>query len=316
MRRAIHDGGDPQFYGPVLRGLRRRGARVRVLPSEEGAWAAIPPDGDPDALHVVHNGRLRAPGVLNAAIAYVDRWWHLDPSGVLCRSSVAADEWDPAATPRAAARAFFADLRARHVATRRSRYSQPREAASDLPEGCIAVFLQGRSPLTEMARRFSTQAMIKAACRGGGGRPVRVKPHPQRSHLDELLAVTEMAEEGHDIDLYEGNLHDLLAACAATVSISSAGSFEGFLHRKPAILFGHSDFHHYAHAVPDQTPEGFAATLARALVPRRTYAHYVHWYLKGHCLNAGDPRLMRRVLARMRQVGWDAGRLGIADRAA
>ena len=309
VRLALEGQGNPQFYGPLARGLRRRGAEVVLRPSDEDSWRAIPEGGEAGVFHVVHNGRIRAPGVLNAAIAYLDRWWQLDPAGVLGRSSIASEAWDRAATDRRAAMDFLSALRRRYVLPRRSRYDQP-AGVVPAPEGSVAVFLQGRSPLTEMARRFPTAAMIRAVAMGSGGRPVRVKPHPQRSHPDELAAISHLAAEGHDVALYEGNVHDLLARCAATVSISSACSFEGFLHRKPAILYGRSDFHHHAFAVPDDTPEGFAATLEKALTTRQSHARYVHWYLRGHCLNADDPRLMRRILGRMRAAGWDAGWLG------
>ena len=44
----------------------------------------------------------------------------------------------------------------------------------------------------------------------------------------------------------DANVHDILKACRATVSINSSVALEGFLHRKPAVLFGLADFHHFA----------------------------------------------------------------------
>ena len=44
----------------------------------------------------------------------------------------------------------------------------------------------------------------------------------------------------------DANVHDILKACRATVSINSSVALEGFLHRKPAVLFGQADSYHFA----------------------------------------------------------------------
>lgn len=264
-----------------------------------------PPDG---CLHIVEDGAAQGEGWLNAALAYLLGFWHLDPQGVLADSAARHAGFAPRQVDQTEAQAFFRTLRRRFVTPRLTRYNPARAKASDLPEGAIAVFLQGKNPYRTGQCSVQMHDIILAACRGAEGRPVVVKPHPL-SVPDCAMAIGRAADMGAEFQLFDGNLHDLLAACAVTVSANSAAAMEGFLHRKPAILFGRSDFESLvtrAHG-----PEDFPAALAAALGTDWRYPKMLHWYFTRHTLEVAAPSFENRVFAAFETVGYPRARLGL-----
>ena len=104
-------------------------------------------------------------------------------------------------------------------------------------------------------------------------------------------------------------VHDLLAACAVTVSINSAAAIEGFLHGKPAILFGRSDFAGQVETV--RRAQDFPAALHSALNQPRDYAPWLRWYLTEICIDITAPYAAARIMAAFDEAGFDAARLGL-----
>lgn len=293
-----------QTFGP-------RGARIcvrdrRLAPFEGGTEAAgAYADGN---LHIIENGRVRGVGVLNATMAYLPPWWHLDPQGVLAESSIGARDYDRSSVPVRPAMVFFNALRANWVAARRSRHTQASEA-TEVAQGAIAVFLQGLLPQERGLAHCTPLQMLRAVAQGAEGRAVLVKPHPLALSHD-LALIAEVRAEGLPVMPTQANLHDILAAAAVSVSFNSAVALEGFLHRTPAILFGPSDFHHFAETVarPGRFPQALARALAR---PKEGYAQFLHWYFARQCLNVGDRRFVEKVQAIFSAAGFPPGRLGI-----
>lgn len=278
--------------------IRRRTAGVTDARTQ-------PADGD---LHLVEGGRARGQGWLNGALAYLPGYWHLSPSGTLADRPNAAAAFDPQGVDPDAARAFADGLRALYVRRRRSRYKQPAERR-DLPEGCIAVFLQGPMPEQRKQAHLSTEMMLAAVVDGSGGRPVVVKPHPiQRAYGQAAIAA--LADTGAEMVVTDANVHDMLAACAVTVSINSAAAIEGMLHAKPAILFGRSDF---APLVETVTTYGdFPSALARALATPRDFDLGLYWYFSRYTLDIRSPGWQERILAHLARHGFPPERLGLA----
>lgn len=253
-------------------------------------------DGD---LHIIDDRSVQGAGVLNAAVAYFWEFWHLDPVGTKALSSIGALEYDPREMPYARAKVFFANLRKALVERRLSKYDQPR-GHETLPQGALAVFLQGDFPMRQGVTAFDDLAMLRAVMAGAGDRPIVVKPHPLASDLTTLAAAEAMADER--VRFTTANVHDILAACAATVSINSTVALEGFLHRKPAILFGESDFHHYTSRV--HQADDFANVLDAELQRDGGYAQYLAWYFLRHCLRIGSPDLEPAIWARFAAAGF------------
>ena len=90
-------------------------------------------------------------------------------------------------------------------------------------------------------------------------------------------------------------MHDLIAAADRIVTINSAVGIEAYLHRKPVVLCGQSDFHHVADVARSKAE--LTAILARA--PRkRAYDKFIWWYFGDQCLDVGAPDLVERFCAR------------------
>lgn len=293
----------PLLYGRIRECLAARGVGVALVDGfDAAAWRE---DGD---LHIVENGRGQRPGVLNAATAYLEGFFHVDPVGIQAASRIGALRYDPAAVDGAVAAAYLLTLQQRFAVPRHSRYKQAR-AVRALPQGAIAVFLQGPAPQRNGQAYCSFAAMLEAVCAGAGGRPVLVKPHPLKPELGaEIIALVQA--KGLAPMATDANVHDILATCAATVSINSATALEGFLHGKPAVLFGRSDFHAFVETV--QQPAAFEAALARALRHPPDYARALTWYFGQHCLDIQADSFDARLLAIFAEAGFDAARLGLS----
>lgn len=263
------------------------------------------PDGH---LHLVEDGQMVGEGWLNAALAYLLGFWHLDPHGVLAESAARTETYAPREVPPEAAQEFLKALRQRFVRTRHSRYGQPRRRDDTLPEGSVAVFLQGSKPCKDGQCDVPAEEIIRAACRGAGGRPVVVKPHPL-SVSDCAHAIARAADAGAVFEVFDGNIHDLLASCAVTVSANSAAAMEGFLHRKPAILFGQSDFESLVTRV--HHPDGFAAALQSALSADFRYAKMLYWYFTRHTLDITASDFEDRLWTTFAKVGFARERFGL-----
>lgn len=276
----------------------------RERPFQAGATEAYD-DGD---LHIVDTGRVRGPGVLNASIAYLPPFWHLDPAGMQAESSIGGRAFDAGDVPQRAANGFFERMRGRYTLARRSRRAQEEEAVAFAP-GAISVFLQGSQPEDNGLAHASGTAMLRAVARGAGGRQVLVKPHPLAPDHDAGVIARCLAE-GLEVTPTTANVHDMIAASVATVSINSACAMEGFLQHKPAILFGPSDFHHVAQTV--RRPDAFAAALERALAqPAPDYRRFLYWYFVRNCLNVGGPDFAPKVQAIFTAAGFPPKRLGL-----
>ena len=260
-----------------------------------------------DDLHIVENGHVQSPGYLNATLAYLRGYWHLDPKGVLAESSVSSLPFDAATVDPVAATAFMEELQQRFAVVRKSRYRQDR-AVTVVPAGAIVVFLQGPAPQRRGQAHMSYIDMLHAVVGGAGGRCVLAKPHPLRPDLGKE-AIAAVQAQGLVVTETAANVHDLLAGAAVSVSVNSAAAIEGFLHGTPAVLFGRSDFAQMVETV--QEAEDFPAALVRALTTKRDYAAWLHWYFNGHCLNLAASDFAQALFARFANAGFDAERLGL-----
>lgn len=263
---------------------------------------------DSENLHIVENGCVQMPNVFNTTLAYIPPFWHLDQHGVLCNSSAAALEYDPTTVRQRPASHFRARLHRRLVDKRKSRYNQLKEI-SNIPRGAIAVFLQGDLPQDQGSAHCSTEDLLRAVAAGAGGRPVVVKAHPNSKQIADAKMVLRLMLDGVNLIPTDANVHDILSKCAVSVSFNSAVSIEGFMHRKPAILFGQSDFHHICETVTD--PRDFPAALDRALQKKGGYSKYLYWYFTTNCIAIGEKGFAGRVLAKFAAAGFDARRLGL-----
>ncbi|MDB5665862.1 hypothetical protein [Cypionkella sp.] len=294
--------GKPLLYSRIRDSVLARGGAVDLVEGFNGA--GYREDGN---LHIVENGHHQRVGVLNAATAYFEGFFHVDPVGIQAASRIGALPYDPTTVDGEAAQTYHANLQQRFAVPRLSRYKQPK-TLSNLPQGALAVFLQGPAPQRNGQAYCSFETMVEAVCAGAGGRDVLVKPHPLKPELGaEIIAAVRA--KGYRLTQTDANVHDILAVCSATVSINSATALEGFLHRKPAVLFGRSDFHAVVETVQDTA--AFGAALARVLTNPPDYARALYWYFGQHCLDIQADNFDARLLAIFAEAGFDANRLGL-----
>ena len=285
------------------------GAQIVTRDRRDGPFR----DGETSAydggdLHIIDTGRAKGPGVLNASIAYLPPFWHLDPLGMQAESSIGARPYDPTQIPHKPAAAFFERMRARYTHARRSRRGQD-ASVTDFPRGCLSVFLQGTQPQENGLTYCSPLQMLTAVAKGAGGRTVLVKPHPLSLESDAQV-IDQVIAMGLSVTATTANVNDMIAASAATISFNSACAIEGFLQRKPAILFGRSDFHHFTETV--QTSDDFPAALDRALArPPGGYAQFLYWYFTRNCLNVTAQDFAAKVTQIFTDAGFPPDRLGL-----
>jgi hypothetical protein len=296
LYRVIRDMGLAEGIGVDIR-VRDRDITPATRAVSDGRFA----DGN---LHILDDRSVRAEGVLNAAVAYFWQFWHLDPVGTKAFSSIGALAYDPAEMPYPRAETFFKAQRARLVARRQSKYGQKAET-TQLPQGGLAVFLQGDFPVKQGATTFDDMAMVAAVLAQTSG-PVLVKPHPLVIDPHTLAGLRKLAQRDARLVITDANVHDILAACVATVSVNSTVALEGFLHRKPAVLFGQADFHHFAGRVMQASD--FGAVLAQERGRTGGYAQYLAWYFLRHCLRIDNADLQGAIWARFAAAGFPRAR--------
>lgn len=294
------------LYPQVEDALLRRGGQVEIA----SRLAKLRPGEsrkDDGNLHIVENGRVQGPGFLNAALAYLPGFWHLDPLGVLADSSLTQRVFDPAQVDRDAAQVFYDMLCRDFAQARKARYQQA-SATTEVPKGCIAVFLQGPMPQRRGQAHVGYAEMLRAVVLGSAGRPVLAKAHPLQKEIGQAV-IAQIQAEGLPVTESTANVHDLLAAAAVSVSVNSAAAIEGFLHATPAILFGRSDYAQMVETVADVAE--FPAAMARALATSRDYPLWFHWYFNQNCLNLNAPDFETRLFQIFAASGYDAARLGL-----
>lgn len=288
------------FYQRLIDGWQARGGKVQLV-LHDRATAQATLEATP-GFHILDHGRLRHPRALNAGVAYVYPFWHLDPWGIRAFSSIAAQAFDPATIPPGPARAFADRLRARLVVGRKSRYPQPQERVP-LPQGSIAVFLQDEShrDLTETFHLTMDQ-MLKALIARDDPRPILIKPHPLDTDERHLRTVRRLVQTDPRMRVVAANIHDMIAAADVVVTINSATGLEAMMQGKPVILCGQADFHQNATTVT--TAAELDAALSAPPQMRDDDA-YLYWYFRKMCFSAQSPTLVDDVLTRIAAQGFD-----------
>ena len=280
------------FFQALTEGLRRRGVPFELTPLDRDlVLSQIDQD---DAFHVINHGRIQHPRVLNAGVAYVYPYWNMDPKGIRAFSSIADQPFDPRTVDATRARAFFRSLRQRLVGARKSRYPQPEQQVS-LPRDPVAVFLQSEAHRGLEETCYLDQLNMVETVLETCDDPVVVKPHPLDTRPETKTQLTELASRYPQLTVADCNIHDLLSCATRVVTINSAVGIEAYLHRKPVILCGQSDFHHVAQTA--KTTHQLRQHL-QAPTRKRPYDKFIYWYFGQHCLSTTEPNLTHRFLER------------------
>ncbi len=237
-------------------------------------------------------GMERSPA-LHANWGYLPGYWYFDPRGYRWNSSIAQMRFDPTEIDGEVAQTLFGQLRRRFVKHGSSFHRQPESTELDVPEDYILVLLQGQNNPLRVGAFLDEVGMLRAVLAGRDGRPVLVKHHPRARNPATERFLADAAIRADGVQVVEGNLHDLLERASAVTCLNSGTGFEAFLHRRPVIVFGQTDYHHCAETVRD--PHDFPEALARALDRRRPYPKFVWWFLSQTCIAVDAPDFEERI---------------------
>ncbi|MBO9473040.1 hypothetical protein J7413_05760 [Shimia sp. R10_1] len=282
--------------------IRVRDSDIRV------GTRSVPDDRFNDGnLHIIDDRSVRAPGVLNAGVAYLWEFWHLDPHGTKAFSSIGEDTYAPSMISDQRTETFARNIKRRYLEKRKSKYDQP-EIRADFAPKAVAVFFQGQYPLNSGATQHSDIEVLKATLRATGDQPIVVKPHPISSDAATIAKVKALAQHDSRITLTHANVHDILRASICTVSMNSTVALEGYLHGVPAILCGKADFHHLAHTVTDLNKMSHA--LKNALSSEEDLERYLTWYFLKKCIPINSGQLHKKIWEKFEIAGFPRERFG------
>ncbi len=267
---------------------------VAVVAFDDASHAAA---ADPTHVHILMEDRpLYAPTAFHCVPAYLHGFWFFDEVASRNNSTARLARFDPRAVSAAFAADFTARLRQKFIAANRSKFAQPPRGQA-VPPGCLAFFAQDfRRPLHHR-NHLTVLQMLDALVAARGDRPVVIRPHPN-NRPEELAALA--ARTGPGVTLTGASIHDILAACACAVTVTSACAFEGFLHGTPAVLGGQTDFGQNAVTLTD--PAAMPAALAAAMGRAWPHDQFLTWHLTKICIQ-DRPADLAEVLARMHRKG-------------
>ena len=253
---------------------------------------------NPRHLHVLMDDRpAYAPNAIHSVPSYLNGYWFFDEIGSRNNSLAHLARFDPRMVKGDEARPLHAALVEKFVRANRSRLPQPELGAEVIVPGSLAFFSQDFK-VPKYHRHFMTiPQMIAAAISVRGNRVLYIKPHPVQTP-EELATLTAFHDPGAGVIVTTASIHDLLPACDCVLTLTSAVGFEAFLHRKPAVLGGQTDF--WQNAVTLTDPARIGAAIDKAVTTHWPYEKFLHWYLKTMCLEDTKANLGRvlTILAR------------------
>ncbi|MCB1367838.1 MAG: hypothetical protein KDK00_08755 [Rhodobacteraceae bacterium] len=230
---------------------------------------------------------------LDVRLAYMYPFWRIERARWREDYRLARMPFRPETIDEKAAQQFFNFWR---------RQTFVGKLAKDSEKGFVLVALQGRLLEQRHGQTMAPIEMVRTTIAEERFRKIRIKLHPSEIHdRAELTALTALARDSRVEIITDGNIHQLLQDCDYVVTENSSVAFKGILHRRPAICFGETDFHHlFASVAREGAPKAFK----NILVPTRAYAKYFYWFLQLNCINAGRDFAPDRILEQVRVFGW------------
>ena len=252
-------------------------------------------------LHVLMDDNpLYAPNCFHSVPSYLRGYWYFDEVASRNNSSHRLRKFDPRPMSDAFARGFQAKLLDQFAGRNFSKFPQAERGGEAIRPGCIAFFAQDFLAPRHHKHYMTVPQMIDAGLAACAGRAFYIKPHPNQTP-DELAVLARYHRPDQGIFVTHASIHDLLAACDLVLTLTSAVGFEGFIHGKPLILGGQTDFGQ--NAVTLTNPARMAEALAEALARDWPHAKFLVWYLKQNCLE-DSPRALPALLERVHAKGY------------
>ncbi|MCT2539747.1 hypothetical protein [Sedimentimonas flavescens] len=279
--------GQHNFLARLIGAVQGAGWQVNLRESTLAERLAAPGREGYALYHMEEPTHDRA---LTCRRAYVGAFWRIERVAARWDWPVAKARFEPETVDPVAA--------ARFVDHWRNRLYSSKSLPSDA--GFCFLPLQGRLLETRSFQAMSPVAMIKETL-ARTDLPVLATLHPRESYTaEEITALERLAARHPRLRIEKGGSDAALRNCRFVVTQNSSLAFEGYFHRKPAVLFARIDFHHIAGSVPrDGIDVAFAS-----LKTRSEFDRYLFWFLQKRALNAGRPEFEAALLGHLRKRGW------------
>lgn len=231
--------------------------------------------------------------------SYFRGFWFFDEVGTRNNSTQRISEFHPDMIDEAEARAFFKRLYRRHIDQNRSRLPQP-PTGQVLEQGALCLFVQGFDDQYYHRHFMSAVEFIEAAIAVKGARKLYIKPHPVQKP-EELEVVQAYHDPSNGVEVIDASIHDMLPIAHCVLTLTSAVGIEAFIHKKPVVLGGQTDFWH--NAITLTNPEKLAQAIDAATSRDWPYEQFLCWFFGGKLVE-DTPESLRAALDKLHRKGW------------
>lgn len=238
-----------------------------------------------------------------AVPSYLRGYWYFDEIGTRNNSSHRLRRFDERLLSDRFAKGFHDKLAAQFIGRNFSKFRQAPRGEAVIAPGCLALFAQDFQVPRHHKHYLTMPELIEAAIAVRKDRVLYIKPHPNNS-VAELAQLARYHAPDQGVFVTQASIHDLLAACACVLTLTSAVGFEAFLHRKPVVLAGQTDFAQNAITLTDAGE--LEAAIAAALAKDWPYEKFLTWFLRQNCVE-DHPRALPIVLERLHAKGIRLG---------
>lgn len=276
---------------------RGQGWQVEVVPyTPDGQDLATACGGH---LHIYMEDRpVYAANALHCVPAYLRGWWYCDEVGSRNNSANRLVDFDPRLVVAEYAKRFHSRVANRFIGANLSKFPQ---AAGDfcLPPGYLAFFAQDFQAPRFHRHYLTVPQLLQAALAARGDRPLVIKPHPNNSPDERAVLLAHHAPD-QGVHVTDASIHAILPGAACVLTVTSAVGFEAFLHRKPVVLAGQTDFGQNAITLTD--PARLTEAISTAMARDWPHEKFVTWFLR-HRLLEDRPSSLPVLLARLQRKG-------------
>ena len=238
--------------------------------------------------------------------SYVRGHWFFDEIGTRNNSLNRLERFHPELISDAKAKAFFAKLNRKQIEANRSRLPQP-PRGQVLQQGALCLFVQGFTDQPYHRHYMSAPEFIEAAIAAKGQRKLYIKAHPTQKP-DELEVVQSYHNPANGVEVIDASIHDMLPIAHCVLTLTSAVGIEAFLHEKPVVLGGQTDF--WQNAITLTEPHKLAAAIAESTSRSWPYKKFLYWFFQEQLIEDSADSLPG-ALEKLHRKGWlwaDAGR--------
>lgn len=238
--------------------------------------------------------------------SYLRGFWFLDEIGTRNNSTQRIAPFHPGLIDPAEAEAFHARLQRRHIEVNRSRLPQP-PTGKALEKGALCLFVQGFTDQPYHRHYMSAPEFIEAAIAAKGARKLYIKAHPTQKP-DELEVVQSYHNPDAGVEVIDASIHDMLPIAHCVLTLTSAVGIEAFIHEKPVVLGGQTDF--WQNAITLTNPEKLGQAIDAAVARDWPHKAFLTWFFQDKLLGDHEKSLPE-ALEKLHRKGWlwaDTGR--------